>query len=509
MEYPAHACKPINLSPSLGVPRNNIRSPAFHDRGGLGMMNRLIPPPTATDPAMHWGLAGLSLCMLLSSLGTSIANVALPTMTVAFEASFQQVQWVVLSYLLAITTLIVSAGRLGDIIGRRRLLLCGIALFTLASLLCGLASSLSLLIAGRALQGGGAAMMMALTMAFVGDAVPKARIGRAMGLLGTMSAVGTALGPSLGGALIAAIGWRSIFLINLPLGLMAMGLVYRALPADAPTPRDRRPRFDGAGTVVLALTLGAYALAMTMGRGTFGWINLTLVLAAMGGVGLFLLIEVRVASPLLPLAMFRDLRLDAGLVSNGLVSTVMMTTLIVGPFYLSRGLDLDAAAVGIVMSIGPVLSALSGVLVGRMVDRSGAARMVMIGLVAMAAGCLAFTLLPAVFGLVGYIIAMVVLTPGYQLFQAANNTTVMVAAGPNQKGVLSGMLNLSRNLGLVTGASAMGAVFAFAAATADLATAPADAVETGLKVTFAVAAVLVGAALTIVLASNTVHRRPS
>lgn len=151
----------------------------------------------AGTPSVRWALASLSLSMLLSSLGTSIANVGLPTLAQAFNASFQQVQWVVLAYLLAITTLIVSVGRLGDLAGRRRLLLAGIFLFTVASALCGLAPTLSLLIASRAVQGLGAAIMMALTMAFVGETVPKAKTGSAMGLLGTMSAIGTALGPSL------------------------------------------------------------------------------------------------------------------------------------------------------------------------------------------------------------------------------------------------------------------------------------------------------------------------
>src|SRR5690606_10537730 len=142
----------------------------------------------------------------------------------AFGATFQEVQWVVLAYLLAITALVVGAGRLGDLVGRRRLLLAGLMLFTAASALCGLAPTLGSLIAARAAQGLGAAVMMALTLAFVGETVPKARIGSAMGLLGTMSAIGTALGPSLGGMLIAGPGWRAIFLVNLPLGLLTLYL---------------------------------------------------------------------------------------------------------------------------------------------------------------------------------------------------------------------------------------------------------------------------------------------
>jgi MFS family permease len=164
--------------------------------------------------SVRWALAGLSLSMLMPSLDTSIANAGLPTLAQAFTASFQEVQWIVLAYLLAVTTLIVGVGRFGDITGRRRLLLAGIILFTVASALCGVAPTLWFLIAARAAQGLGAAVMMALTLASVGETVPKEKTGSAMGLLGTMSAIGTTLGPSLGGLLIAGLGWRAIFLVN-------------------------------------------------------------------------------------------------------------------------------------------------------------------------------------------------------------------------------------------------------------------------------------------------------
>ncbi|MFJ7792550.1 MFS transporter [Pseudomonas sp. NPDC096950] len=453
-------------------------------------------------PSVHWVLASLSLSMLLSSLGTSIANVGLPALAQAFGASFQDVQWIVLAYLLAMTTLIVSVGRLGDLMGRRRLLLIGIVLFTVASALCGLAPKLSLLIAARAVQGLGAAIMMALTLAFIGETVPKARTGSAMGLLGTMSAIGTALGPSLGGVLIAGLGWQAIFLINVPLGILTFTLAYLYLPADRRGPKTGRSGFDPLGTLLLALTLAAYALAMTLGHGSFGVLNGMLLLAAVVGGGVFVFVEARVASPLIRLGMFRDLALSGSLASNLFVSTVMMATLVVGPFYLSRGLGLNLAVVGVVMSIGPIISAVSGFPAGRVVDRFGAPTMVIIGLMAMAAGSLALSVLPALFGVAGYVAAIVVLTPGYQLFQAANNTLVMVDVPADQRGVMSGLLSLSRNLGLITGASVIGAVFALASAATDLTTAAPEAVATGMRITFVVAAVLIVAALAIALASR-------
>ncbi|MFI9585627.1 MFS transporter [Streptomyces sp. NPDC052236] len=430
-------------------------------------------------PTHRWALAALSLSMLLSSLGTSIANVGLPTLAQAFSASFQEVQWVVLAYLLAITTVIVSVGRLGDIIGRRRLLLAGISLFTAASVLCGVAPTLGLLIAARAAQGLGAAIMMALTMAFVGETVPKAKTGSAMGLLGTMSAIGTALGPSLGGALISGLGWRSIFLVNAPLGIATLLLAYRYLPVDRHEPKADRPGFDHVGTLLLALTLAAYALAMTMGRGT-------LLLAAAFGVGLFVLAEARAASPLVPLAMFREPALSASLAMSTLVSTVMMTTLVVGPFYLSRTLGLEEALVGLVMSVGPLAAALTSAPAGRITDRFGAQRMTIVGLIGIAAGSFVLSMLSAAVGILGYLAPIVVITVGYAVFQTANNTAVMTDIRPDQRGVTSGMLNLSRNLGLVTGTSVMGAVFALA----------------GMRVTFAVAAILIVVATAIAVGSR-------
>ncbi|TIL43203.1 MFS transporter [Mesorhizobium sp.] len=460
-------------------------------------------------PAVRWALAGLSLSMLLSSLGISIANVALPTLTQAFDASFQEVQWIVLAYLLAITTLIVSVGRLGDITGRRRLLLAGLFLFTVASVLCGVAPTLWLLIAARAAQGLAAAIMMTLTMAFVGETVPKARTGSAMGLLGTMSAIGTALGPSLGGLLIAGAGWRAIFLVNVPLGLLAFCLAYRYLPADRREPKTDRASFDVVGTLLLALTLGAYALAMTIGRGSFGQLNLALFVAAVFAAGLLVLVEARVASPLIRLAAFGNTTLSASLATSALVATVMMATLVVGPFYLSRALGLDAAVVGIVMSVGPLVAALTGVPAGRIADRFGAGRMTVSGLIAMSAGCFILSVMPAISGIPGYIAPIAVITSGYALFQTANNTAVMSDIRPDQRGVISGLLNLSRNLGLITGASVMGAVFAFASEAIDIATARPDAVATGMRITFAVAATLIVVALAVAVGGRAVAARPS
>lgn len=454
--------------------------------------------------ATRWALAALALSTLLASLGTSIANVALPNLVTAFGASFQQVQWVVLAYLLVITVMSVGAGRLGDMFGHRRVLLAGILLFTLASIACGLAQSLSMLIAARAVQGLGAAMLMALSVALVGATVPKEKTGRVMGLLGTMSAIGTTLGPSLGGLLLAGPGWRAIFFVMAPLGLINLVLTRRYVRAESP---KRAAGFDVTGTVLLAGSIATYALAMTIGRGDFGQLNMALLGLALIGAGAFVFAEQRVKAPLVRLSLLKDSIFSAGLIVNVIVATVMMSTLVVGPFFLARALHLSEIWVGAIMSIGPVISAFSGVPAGRIVDRFGASAMVIGGLTGMAAGAFALAILPQVMGLAGYVLAIAVLTPCYQLFQAANNTSVMRDVAQSERGLISGMLGLSRNLGLVTGASMMGAIFAFFAGMSTTADAAPQSIATGMAATFGIAGLLIVAALFVALAGRLAVRR--
>jgi MFS family permease len=246
---------------------------------------------------------------------------------------------------------------------------------------------------------------------------------------------------------------------------------------------------------------------MTLGRGSFGLLNMALLSAAVLGAGLFVLAESKVTSPLIRLAMFRDRVLRASLAMSALVSTVMMATLVIGPFYLARALGLEAVLVGLVLSAGPLAAALAGVPAGRMADRFGAQRMTLVGLVGMVAGTGALAMLPATLGIPGYIAPIIVITVGYALFQTANNTAVMTGVSPDQRGVISGMLNLSRNLGLITGASVMGTVFATGAASANLLTAPPEALVSGMRLTFAVATGLLLLALAIALTGKALSNR--
>lgn len=374
----------------------------------------------------------LAVSMLLASLGTSISNIALPALAEAFRAPFPQVQAVVVAYLAALTVGAVLAGRLGDRYGLKPVLVAGLALFAGASLLCAVAPGLGLLIAARGVQGAGAAVLMTLAMALMRQTAHDAQVGRAMGLLGTVSALGTALGPALGGLLIPVTGWRGIFWVQVPLAVLALFLAIRTVSG--------RPGSD------LASSAGPRSVP---GR--------TLV---------------------------------SNLVVNVLVAAVMMTTLVVGPFYLGLGLDLKTTQIGAVMTVGPVMSIVSGVPSGRLVDAWGSGRVLAFGLVLLAAGAFLLAVLPDRTGVAGYVLAILVLTPGYQLFQAANNTAALADVPGNRRGTVSGLLGLSRNIGLIAGASVMGVLFAVGVGTEDLTRATASEIADGMRLTFLMAGAL-------------------
>lgn len=397
-----------------------------------------LPPTTVSRGRPAAGFA-LALTLLLASLGTSILNVALPALVTAFSVPFAQIQGVVVAYLLGLTGTVVIAGRLGDRFGMRRMLTAGLTLFGAASLLCGLAGDLPLLLFARLLQGSGAAFMVTLPMAMMREQSGSDRLGRAMGLLGTVSALGTALGPSLGGVLLSSGGWRGIFWLLLPLTALALLLVRLALPVESGRSRPAEVGMRAGMHRKMIPTLGV----------------------------------------------------------NLLVSAVTMTTLIVGPFYLTGTLGMQDTKTGLIMAVGPVVSILSGIPAGRLVDALGARRMMLL-----ATGSLLLAASGGSGGLAGYLFPLTLLTPGYQLWQAANNSATLADAAGDRRGTLAGLLGLSRNLGLIAGASGMGALFAFSVGATDLAAADPSSIATGMRLTFLVAGLILLVAIGITRAAT-------
>ncbi|RJF81091.1 MFS transporter [Azospirillum cavernae] len=461
--------------------------------------------------SIHSGmvLTGLSLAILLSQLGTNIINVALPTLVNALGVEFGSVQWVVVSYLLVVTALIVGVGRFGDQLGKKRLYLWGLVIFMAASALCALSNTLPMLIVGRAMQGLGGAILMALSFAFVGEIFPKERAGFAMGVLSTMVSFGIALGPSLGSLVLAAFGWQAVFWVNLPFGLLAFLLVSRYLPNAVDAPKHPLPaaRFDWLGTILLAFTLGAYSLAMTFSgkQGFAAPIVLQLGLGAVVGLALFLAVQIKARAPLLKLAMFGNALLSTSMVMSVLVYAVMMATLVLGPFFLAKALGLDTRMVGLVMTVGPLAAAIMGVPAGAAADRIGAKLAMVAGLAVFTVGAFVMSWVSLSGGVAIYIVAILLISVGLAFFQTPNNTAVMADARPEQRGLVSGLLALARNLGLITGASLMGALFAHAVG--DAATATPDRVADGMRAAFRVASAMSAAAFLLALTTLGQRRR--
>jgi len=441
------------------------------------------PKSLTTRAARRLGLLALGLATLLPMLAGSLANMVLPALGQAFAVPFASLQWVLVAYLLGITCLTVVAGRLGDRFGRRRLLLLGMGLFALAP-------TIGWLIAARALQGVAAACMLSLALAMVGQMVVPARRGWGMGLLGTLSACGTALGPSFGGLLTASFGWQAPFLLLVPLSLLALGCARLGLPRDGASPQEEGMNLASLSLLVAALL--CYGLALTLGGALTLWWGAGALLVTAS----FARRERHAPVPLLPLALLGAPGLGSGLVASALVASVMVLTLLIGPFYLRGVFDLSLGTVGLMISGGPLLAALTGMPAGWLVDRLGARQVVRLGLAVMGAAALGLAGAAGQFGPFGYLLPILLLTAGYALFQTANNSAVVGEASEQTRGAVAGLLTLSRNLGQLTGVAGLGGLFA--ALVGEQGLTLASELVFGTRALFALSTLLIGLAFWLV-----------
>ncbi|BCO11810.1 MFS transporter [Aeromonas hydrophila] len=448
----------------------------------MSPFTRVLPPA-----ARRLGLLALGLATLLPMLAGSMASMLLPALGADFAVPFASLQWVLVAYLLGLTCLTVVAGRLGDRFGRRRLLLWGMGLFVLASLLCALAPTIGWLLAARVLQGAGAACMLVLSLAMMGQLVSPARRGRGMGLLGTLSACGTALGPSFGGLLLDIAGWQPAFLVLLPIGLLALVCGLFGLPRDAACTEGEGLNLASLSLLLVALL--CYGLALTSTGALALWLGGGALLATAWLVRS----ELGAAAPLLPLLGTRRLR--GGLAASALVAGIMVLTLLIGPFYLQGAFGLDPLTSGLLISGGPLLAALTGLPAGWLVDRVGAITVVRLGLLLMSGAAALLVVLSPALGPLGYLLPILLLTAGYALFQTANNSAVIGGSGGQARGAVAGLLTLARNLGQLTGAAGLGTLFAGLAGGGDPAVASASELHFAMQASFALSGVLLLAAL--------------
>jgi EmrB/QacA subfamily drug resistance transporter len=441
-------------------------------------------------------MMGLGIGVFMATLDASIVNISLPTLVKELNTNFATIEWVILSYVLVLTSLMIGVARLGDILDKKRLYVAGLVVFTISSLLCGLAPDVGWLIGFRALQGVGAAMTQALGIAIVSEIFPPNERGRALGIMGTTVSTGIAIGPPLGGILIGTIGWRSIFLVNVPVGILAALVVMRFVPSSITRPGQR---FDLFGAIVLFVTLSLYALGMTHGQqdGFGSPLTSWLLIGALVGLIFFLLFESRITQPMIDLALFRNSLFSINLLMGFLVFVVTAGFFIL-PFFLQLVKGYDTAKIGLLMMANPIITGLIAPLAGSLSDRYGSRGISLLGLVLIVIGCLAISTLNTSVNELGFIMRYMPFAFGFGMFQSPNNSAIMSSAPRDRMGVAGGLLSLSRTLGQTTGLPLMGALFsalvlAFAnlPAGTDATTAPAEALVAGINGAYRIAAGIV------------------
>ena len=404
-------------------------------------------------------MAGVGMGVLMGTLDISIVNISLPTLERELNTHFATIQWVVIAYILVLTSLMLGAARMGDIIGPKKVYLTGLAIFTLGSLLCGAAPGVEWLIGFRAFQGLGAAMTQAVGAAIITMVFPPQERGRALGIIGGIVAFGLAAGPAMGGLIIGLAGWRWVFLVNIPIGFTAGFVIWKHVPALRAGQAGQS--FDVAGALLLLVVLVGYALAMTMGQrtGFAAPVVLGLLTAAALGLFLFVFLETRVHQPMIDLTIFRDSLFSMNLLMSFLVF-IMNGGVLILPFFLELVMGYSTEKAGLFMMVGPVSMGLVSTWAGTLSDRHGSRLISLLGLLFLVGGCVAVSTLHADVSALGYILRIAPIGIGMGLFQAPNNSAVMGRAPKDRLGVASGLLNLSRTMGNSTGFPLMGALFA-------------------------------------------------
>lgn len=415
-----------------------------------------------TAPLSPWaGFSIVALGVFMSTLDSSIVNVALPIIREDFRAPLNQVGWIPLGYLLTIAVTLLGFGRRGDRKGRAQVYREGLLIFTLASLLCGLAPSIGLLVGARVIQAIGASMIMSVGPAFLIHIFPPEKRGRAIGAMGVVVNLGLTSGPVLGGVLTEILSWRWIFLINLPIGLVGWWLTRRLDTNHPAEPARGRERGDLRGN--LLWIAGLTGLSLSLNRipvwGFTLWPTGTLLLVGAALITWFILHEHRTAHPLLPLSLFRQRLFSIPLFGGTVLFIYTFIFIYLGPFYLSILAGLPIHTVGLFFILGPLGSLITAPISGWLHDRWGSRWLTTTGLLINAATLYGLSLQGVNPSLTVFGLLMFCLGLGNGIFMPPN-TAVLLGTIPGRfTGVASGLHATGRTLGMVFGVAVGGAIF--------------------------------------------------
>jgi len=407
--------------------------------------------------AHYYVLATVCIGAFMGQLDASIVTVAFPTLQRVFRATVESTTWVGLSYLIVLVAAVTAVGRVSDMVGRKLLYTYGFVVFILGSALCAFAPSLISLDGFRVIQALGAAMLQANSVAIIYLAMPQERLGRGIGIQGAAQALGLALGPVVGGLLLAAGGWRLIFLVNVPAGIVGTVAAWVFLPRS----RDLQARtpFDWIGLGLFVPTIVTLLVAISFGN-HWGWtsaLSIALFLVALAtGVG-FVSHERRCREPMLDLSLLRRTPFATGVVSGLLAYGVLFGAMFAVPFFLERTRGANPGRVGLVLTVLPLALGCIAPVAGRLAEHIGTRPLTVVGMV-LTSGALALlgltqpssSVLIGELGLVGF---------GLGLFIAPNNAAIMASAPRTQAGMAGGVLNMTRGLGTALGLALTSLVF--------------------------------------------------
>jgi MFS transporter, DHA2 family, methylenomycin A resistance protein len=397
------------------------------------------------------------LGILIAQVDTSVVNLALAPIGKALNAPVSVLQWVIDAYNLVYASLLLTAGTLADLYGRRRIFALGIAIFTVGSLICGLAPDETILIAGRALSGLGAALLVPTSLALLAvtyeDAAERAH---AIGIWASCYGVALAIGPSLGGFLVHGAGWRSIFLMIVPFALVALGLTLRALP-ESSDPEGRQLDLQGQGLAIVTLAL--LTLAAIQGPHWSAMVTIGCIVVALAAGAAFLMVEGRTEGALLPLSILKRRGLSVSMAVAGLMTFGMYGMLFLVPLYLQQLRGASVIAAGLELLPLSILFVIVSNRSGPLATKYGARATMTCGMAAMGIGLVLMSFVTAGTSLYLIELCLAILGLGLGLNTGPVNSVAVAAVPPARSGTASGLLNTTRMVGATLGVALMGTIF--------------------------------------------------
>lgn len=386
----------------------------------------------------------------MSTLDGSIVNVALPVMAKALNVDSSKIQLVVISYLVVISATILIFGRLGDMVGKTKIFNYGLALFTVGSLLCGITSNLTLLVLARVVQAVGAAASMANNQGIVTEVFPPSERGKALGITGTFVALGSLVGPPLGGFIIDLTRWQDIFLINVPIGLIVLFFSIKILPKEE---KKSKGTLDGIGATYFMLSIIPLFISLSYAE-TMGFSHPLIAFGFVFSIVAFILFikeEKKQEHPLLKLEIFENKLFSLSIVCAFLSFIAIFCSVIIQPFYLQNVKGFSPSQTGVILMIYPLVLAVVAPISGHLSDKIGSEILTFIGLVTTSIALYFMSFLTETSSIITLVLYVTLLSTGNGMFQSPNNSLVMSQVSKDKLGVAGSVNALVRNLGMVTG----------------------------------------------------------